>query len=116
MAVPDSSTRASVGVSVRILQMLTLADGTFFPLVVDAIPLGRASGPTGLAPEALQDRGCSCKGFYIGFTSVWGVSFNRHRQYSSRPRRCRAHVPRIICVQCVLGGVALHRAPEPGPV
>jgi hypothetical protein len=38
MAVPDSSPRASVGVSVRIPQMLTLADWTFSPLIVDAIP------------------------------------------------------------------------------
>jgi hypothetical protein len=43
--------------------MLTLADGTFFPLVAGAIPWGRASGPAGLAPEALQERGCSCKVF-----------------------------------------------------
>jgi hypothetical protein len=96
--------------------MLTLADGTFFPLVADAIPRGRARGPAGLAPEALQERGCSCKGFYTGFTDVQGVSFNRHRQYSSRPRRCRAHIPGIICVWCALGGVAVRQAPEPGPV
>jgi hypothetical protein len=31
MVVPDSSPRASVGVSVRIPQMLTLAVGTFSP-------------------------------------------------------------------------------------
>jgi hypothetical protein len=31
MAVPDSSPRASVGVFIRIPQMLTLADGTFSP-------------------------------------------------------------------------------------
>jgi hypothetical protein len=31
MVVPDSSPRASVGVSVGIPQMLMLADGTFFP-------------------------------------------------------------------------------------
>jgi hypothetical protein len=43
--------------------MLTLADGTFFPLVAGAIPWGRASGPAGLAPEALQERGGSCKVF-----------------------------------------------------
>jgi hypothetical protein len=43
--------------------MLTLADGTFFPLVVGAIPWGRASGPMGLAREALQECGCSCKVF-----------------------------------------------------
>jgi hypothetical protein len=58
--------------------MLTLADGTFFPLVADASRWGRASGPAGLAPESLQERGCSCKGFYTGFISVRGVSFNRH--------------------------------------
>jgi hypothetical protein len=43
--------------------MLTLADGTFFPLVASAIPWGRASGHTSLAPKALQERGCSCKVF-----------------------------------------------------
>jgi hypothetical protein len=43
--------------------MLTLADGIFFPLVAGAIPWGRASRPAGLAPEALQERGCSCKVF-----------------------------------------------------
>jgi hypothetical protein len=43
--------------------MLTLADGTFSPLVAGAIPWGRASGPAGLAPEALQEHGCSCKVF-----------------------------------------------------
>jgi hypothetical protein len=43
--------------------MLTLADGTFSPLVAGVIPGGRASGPAGLAPEALQERGCSCKVF-----------------------------------------------------
>jgi hypothetical protein len=63
MAVPDSSPQASAGVPVRILQMLTSADGTFFPPGCYAIPLGRASGPAGLAPEALQERGCSCKFF-----------------------------------------------------
>jgi hypothetical protein len=63
MVVPDSSPRASVGASVRIPQMLTLADGTFFPLVAGAIPWGLLSGPAGLAPKALQECWCSCKGF-----------------------------------------------------
>jgi hypothetical protein len=105
-----------VGVSVRIPQMLTLADGTFFPLVAGAIPWGRASGPAGLAPEALQERGCSCKGFYTGSSGVRGVSFSRHRQYSSRPRRYHTHVSGIICVRCAPGGVVVRRAPEPGPI
>jgi hypothetical protein len=78
--------------------------------------MGRASGPAGLAPEDLKERGFSCKGFYTGFTGMRGVSFNRHQQYSSRPRRCRAHIPGIICVRCALGGVSVRRAPEPGPV
>jgi hypothetical protein len=55
-------------------------------------------------------------GFYTGFTGVRSVSFNLYRRYSSRPRRCRAHIPGIICVRCVLGGVAVRRAPETGPV
>jgi hypothetical protein len=38
--------------------------GRSSPLVANAIPWGRVSGPAGLAPEALQERGCSCKGFY----------------------------------------------------
>jgi hypothetical protein len=37
--------------------------GLSFPLVAGAIPWGRASGPTSLAPEALQEHGCSCKVF-----------------------------------------------------
>jgi hypothetical protein len=63
MAVPDSSPRASVVVSVRIPQRLMLADGTFFPPRCCAVPWGRASAPAGVAPEALQERGCSCKVF-----------------------------------------------------
>jgi hypothetical protein len=43
--------------------MLTLADGTSFPPDCCAIPWGRASGHAGLATEALQERGCSCKVF-----------------------------------------------------
>jgi hypothetical protein len=43
--------------------MLTSADGTFFPPGCCSIPWSRASGPAGLAPEALQERGCSCKVF-----------------------------------------------------
>jgi hypothetical protein len=116
MAIPDSSPRASVGVSVRTPQMLTLANGMIFSLVADAIPWGRASGPAGLAPEALQERECSCKGFFARSTSVQGVSFSWHRQYSSRPRRFHTHITGIACVRCALRGVAVCRAPKPGPV
>jgi hypothetical protein len=90
--------------------------GRSSPLVAGAIPWGRASGLASLAPEALQERGCSYKDFYTGSTGVRGVSFSQHRQYSSRPQRCHTHVSGIVCVQCALGGAAVRRAPEPGPV
>jgi hypothetical protein len=35
--------------------MLEPADGTFFPPSCCAIPWGRASGPAGLAPKALEE-------------------------------------------------------------
>jgi hypothetical protein len=41
-----------------------LVDGTFFPLGCCAIPWGRASVPTGLAPEALEECVYSFKGFF----------------------------------------------------
>jgi hypothetical protein len=47
--------------------MLTLADGTFFPPGCNAVPWGRVSGPAGLAPEALQERECSCRGLFASF-------------------------------------------------
>jgi hypothetical protein len=36
-------------------------------LVANAFPWGRVSGPAGLAPEALQERECSCRGFFASF-------------------------------------------------
>jgi hypothetical protein len=56
------------------------------------------------------------QGFFVRSTSVRGVSFNRHQQCSSRPRRCHTHITGIAYVRCGLGGVAVRRAPEPGPV
>jgi hypothetical protein len=63
MAVPDSSPRASAVVSVRSPQRLMLADGTFFPPGRCVVPWGHASAPAGVVPEALQERGCTCKVF-----------------------------------------------------
>jgi hypothetical protein len=78
MAVSDSSPRASAVVSVRNPQRLMLVDVTFFPFGCCAVPWGRASVPAGVAPEALQERGCSCKVF-SQFAGVRGVSFNQRR-------------------------------------
>jgi hypothetical protein len=110
MAVPDSSPRASVGVPVRVPQMLQPADRTFFLLVANAFPWGRVSGPAGLAPEALQECDCSCRGFFASFHQcaehlfqLASAMFRRlrshaHDWYFSRslhPRRCsRASSPR----------------------
>jgi hypothetical protein len=79
-------------------------------LVANAFPCGRVSKPAGLAPESLQERECSCRGFLRIFTSGCGICFNRHRRCFSRlrsrardwyllrlvhPRRCsRASSPR----------------------
>jgi hypothetical protein len=63
MAVPDSSPRASTVVPARNPLRLMLADGIFFPPGCYAVSWGRASAPAGIAPEALQERGCSGKVF-----------------------------------------------------
>jgi hypothetical protein len=116
MAVPDSSPRASAGVSVRIPQMLTLADGTFFPPGCCAITWGCASGSAGLAHEALEECVYSFKVFFTASSlcevlisaGLGGVSAGlggvirmcrRSRAFGAYPR-----------------GVATRRAPEPGPV
>jgi hypothetical protein len=44
-------------------------------LVVNAVPRGRVSGPAGLAPEALQERECSCRGVFVSFYQCAGHSF-----------------------------------------
>jgi hypothetical protein len=43
--------------------MLKPTDRTFLPPGCKCLPWGRVSGPAGLAPEALQERGCSCRDF-----------------------------------------------------
>jgi hypothetical protein len=79
MAAPDSSPRASAVVSVRNPQSLALADGTLFPPHCCVVPWGRASAPAGVAPEALEERECSCKVFPQHLVSVRGVSFSQLR-------------------------------------
>jgi hypothetical protein len=49
--------------------MLTLADGSLFPPGCCAIPWGRASGPAGLVPEALEECVYSFKVFSPVFSS-----------------------------------------------
>jgi hypothetical protein len=44
-------------------------------MVANAFPWGRVSGPAGLAPEALQERECSCRGFFANFYQCAGYLF-----------------------------------------
>jgi hypothetical protein len=116
MVIPNNNPRASVVVSVRNLQRLTLADGMFFPPGRCAVPWGRASAPAGVAPEALQERGCSCKVFLqcllvcevlvsAGISDVSAGLGGAVRTYQhSSP------------FDAFTGGVAVCRAPEPGPI
>jgi hypothetical protein len=64
MVVLDSSPRASAVISVKNPQRLTLADRTFFPPGCCAVSWGRARGPAGLAPEALEECVNSFKVFF----------------------------------------------------
>jgi hypothetical protein len=115
MAVPDSSPRASALVSVRNPQRLMLADGTLFPPGCCAVPWGRARAPTGVAPEALQECGCSCKVLFTelsvcevlvsaGVSNVSTGLGGALRTYDTSP-----------AFSAYPGGAAVHQAPEPGP-
>jgi hypothetical protein len=54
--------------------MLKPTNRTSFPLVCECFPWGRVSGPAGLAPEALEERECSCRGFTVGFSQrAWYI-------------------------------------------
>jgi hypothetical protein len=44
-------------------------------LVATAVSWGCVSGPAGLAPEALQERDCSCRGFFTSFYQCAGHLF-----------------------------------------
>jgi hypothetical protein len=116
MAVPDSSPRASAVVSVRNPQRLTLANKTFFPPGCCAVPWGRASGPAGLAPEALEECVYSFKVFpqrpslcavlvSVGIGDVSAGLGGAMRTYRH-----------LSAFGAYPGGVAVRQAPEPGPI
>jgi hypothetical protein len=71
----------------RLPQMLKLTDRTSFPPGCKRSPWGRVSGPAGLAPEALQERECSCRGLPRNLVSGRGAYPNRRRRCFSRLRR-----------------------------
>jgi hypothetical protein len=95
--------------------MLTLTDGTFFPLVANVVPWGRASGHVGLAPEALQECECSCRGFFTSFYQCAGHLF-QPASVMFQPASVARRMKDTSCVRCTLGGVAVRQAPEPRPI
>jgi hypothetical protein len=115
MAVPDSSPEHLRVYRLGSRKCWSLPIGRSSLPVANAYPRGRVSGPAGLAPEALQERGCSCRGFSRAIlsagvvhvsTGIGGVSAGFGD----------ARAAGIFRVRCISGGVAVRRAPEPGPV
>jgi hypothetical protein len=95
--------------------MLEPTDRMLFPLVANASPWGRVSGTAGLAPEALQERECSCWGFLAEFYQRGVVHVSAGiGDVSSGFGDARA--TDIFHVRCIPGGVAVRRAPELGPI
>jgi hypothetical protein len=116
MTVPYSSPRASAAVSVRNPQRLTLADRTFFPPGCCAVPWGCASGLAGLAPESLEEcvysfKVFSAKSSLCGVLVSAGIDDVSAGLGSAMRTYRHSHA-----FGAHLGGVAVHRAPEPGPV
>jgi hypothetical protein len=81
--------------------MLTSTDGTFFPPGCCAIPWGCASGPAGLALEALQERGCFCKVFSQDLPVCEGfVSAGIGNIPASLGGAMRTYLA-FVCVRCI---------------
>jgi pantoate kinase len=93
-----------------------LADGTFFPLGCCVVPWGCAGAPAGVALEALRERGCSCKVFsqrlpvceVLVSAGIGDVSAG----FSGAMRTYR----HLFAFGAYPRGVAVRRAPEPGPI
>jgi hypothetical protein len=88
--------------------MLTPADGCSSLLVANVVPWGRISGPAGLAPEALQE--------FRETLQRAGRLFQPASAMFQPASVHHTHMSGAVCVRCSLGGVAVRRALEPGPV
>jgi hypothetical protein len=82
--------------------------------VANAFLWGRVSGPAGLAPEALQELECSCRGFreFLPVGVVF-VSTGIGDVSAGIGHACAIGTFRV---RRTPGGVAVRRAPEPGLV
>jgi hypothetical protein len=115
MAVPDSSPEHLWVYRSGSRRCWSLLIGHSSLLVANAFPRGRVSGPAGLAPEALQERECSCRGFSRRILSVGVVHVSTGIGNVSAGFG-DARATGTIRVRCIPGGVAVRRAPEPGPI
>jgi hypothetical protein len=84
-------------------------------LVANAFPWGRVSGPAGLAPEALQERECSCRGFLAQILPV-GVVLVSTGIGDVSAGFAHTRATGTFRIRCTPGGVAARQAPEPGPI
>jgi hypothetical protein len=62
-------------------------------LACERFPWGRVSRPAGLALEALQECGRTCRGLSRDLVRGRGTCFSRRRQCFSRLRRCTRYWP-----------------------
>jgi hypothetical protein len=104
-----------VGVPARLPQMLEPTDRTFFPSGCKRFSVGPRQRTRGFALEALQERECSCRGFFVEFLLAGVVHVSTGIGDVSAGFG-DAHAADIFRVRCIPGGVAVRRAPEPGPI
>jgi hypothetical protein len=109
LAVPDSSPRASAGVPVRFPQMLKPTNRTVFPPGCKCPSVGprqRTRGSSPRSPAGAFFRGILSAGVVHVSTGIGDVSAGFGD----------ARATDIFRVRCIPGGVAVRRAPEPGPI
>jgi hypothetical protein len=96
-------------------QRLVLADGTFFPPRRRAILWGRASTPAGVAPEALQERGCSRKVFSLGVPMCEVLVQPASTIFQPTSAVPCARIWHTSAFGAFPGGVAMRQGPEARP-
>jgi hypothetical protein len=114
-AVPDSSPRASAGSPSRLPQMLEPADRTSFPPGLQMLSVEPRQRTRGSSPRSPVGAWALLQGFY---RETWSegmvhVSTSVGSVLAGFSDACAAGTVRG---RCDPGGVAVRRAPEPGPV
>jgi hypothetical protein len=114
-AIPDSSPRASAGSPSRLPQMLEPTDRTSFPPGLQMLSVGPRQRTRGSSPRSPVGVWALLQGFY---RETWseGVVHVSTGVGSVSAGFDDARAADTIRGRCNPGGVAVRRAPEPGPV